>query len=104
MSGAAIRQAVILAGGKGARLGAITRTAPKPMLPIAGERPFLDYLLEMIERHGYQNILLLGGYLGEVLEAAYDGRRIGGATIRPMVRVTGRNPVSEESESCDGVP
>ena len=54
------------------------------MLPIAGDRPFLDYLLEMIERHGYEDILLLGGYLGEVLEAAYDGRRIGDATIRVL--------------------
>jgi len=83
MSGGAIRQAVILAGGKGTRLGEITRKVPKPMLPIA-DRPFLDYLIEMIERHGYEDILLLGGYLGEVLEAAYDGRRIGGATIRVM--------------------
>lgn len=80
-----IRQAVILAGGKGTRLGAITQAIPKPMLKIAGDRPFLDYLLEMIERHGYEDILLLGGYLGEVLEAAYDGRRIGGATIRVML-------------------
>ena len=80
----AIRQAVILAGGKGTRLGEITRAVPKPMLPIAGDKPFLDYLLEMIERHGYQDILLLGGYLGEVLEAAYDGRRIGDATIRVL--------------------
>jgi dTDP-glucose pyrophosphorylase/histidinol phosphatase-like enzyme len=84
MSGAAIRQAVILAGGKGTRLGAITQTIPKPMLPIAGDRPFLDYLLEMIERHGYHDILLLGGYLGEVLETAYDGRRIGNAMIRVL--------------------
>jgi dTDP-glucose pyrophosphorylase/histidinol phosphatase-like enzyme len=84
MSGAAIRQAVILAGGKGTRLGAITQTIPKPMLPIAGDRPFLDYLLEMIERHGYHDILLLGGYLGEVLEAAYDGRRLGNAVIQVL--------------------
>jgi D-glycero-D-manno-heptose 1,7-bisphosphate phosphatase len=84
MSGGAIRQAVILAGGKGTRLGAITQSIPKPMLPIADDRPFLDYLLEMVERHGYQDILLLGGYLGEVLEAAYDGRRIGDATIRVL--------------------
>jgi dTDP-glucose pyrophosphorylase/histidinol phosphatase-like enzyme len=84
MSGGAIRQAVILAGGKGTRLGAITQTIPKPMLPIAGDRPFLDYLLEMIDRHGYRDILLLGGYLGDVLETAYDGRRIGGATIRVL--------------------
>jgi dTDP-glucose pyrophosphorylase/histidinol phosphatase-like enzyme len=84
MSEAAIRQAVVLAGGKGTRLGAITQAVPKPMLPIAGDRPFLDYLLEMVERHGYEDIILLGGYLGEVLEAAYDGRRIGGATIRVL--------------------
>jgi dTDP-glucose pyrophosphorylase/histidinol phosphatase-like enzyme len=84
MSGAAIRQAVVLAGGKGTRLGAITQTVPKPMLAIAGDRPFLDYLLEMIERHGYHDILLLGGYLGEVLETAYDGRRIGRAVVRVL--------------------
>jgi dTDP-glucose pyrophosphorylase/histidinol phosphatase-like enzyme len=85
MSDAAIRQALILAGGKGTRLGAITRAVPKPMLPIAGGRPFLDYLLEMIERHGYEDIILLGGYLGEVLAAAYDGRQIGGAKIRVLL-------------------
>jgi HAD superfamily hydrolase (TIGR01662 family) len=81
---AAIRQAVILAGGKGTRLGEITRGVPKPMLPIAGDKPFLDYLLETIERHGYHDLVLLGGYLGEVLEAAYGGRRIGDATIRVL--------------------
>jgi dTDP-glucose pyrophosphorylase/histidinol phosphatase-like enzyme len=84
MSGAAIRQAVILAGGKGTRLGGITRAIPKPMVPVAGDKPFLDYLLEMIERHGYHDIILLGGYLGEVLEAAYDGRQIGKAAVRVL--------------------
>jgi dTDP-glucose pyrophosphorylase/histidinol phosphatase-like enzyme len=85
MSATAIRQAVILAGGKGTRLGEITRAVPKPMLPIAGGQPFLDYLLEMIERHGYEDIILLGGYLGEVLAAAYDGREIGDAKIRVLL-------------------
>ena len=79
-----IRQALILAGGRGTRLGAITEAIPKPMLKIAGDKPFLDYLIEMIERHGYEDIVLLGGYLGEVLEAAYDGRRIGGARLRVL--------------------
>ena len=64
-----IRQALILAGGRGTRLGEITEAIPKPMLRIAGDKPFLDYLIEMIERHGYEDILLLGGYLGEVLES-----------------------------------
>jgi dTDP-glucose pyrophosphorylase/histidinol phosphatase-like enzyme len=80
-----IRQALILAGGRSTRLGAITEAIPKPMLRIAGDKPFIDYLIEMIERHGYEDILLLGGYLGEVLEAAYDGRRIGRATIRVLL-------------------
>jgi dTDP-glucose pyrophosphorylase/histidinol phosphatase-like enzyme len=84
MSAQAIRQAVILVGGKGTRLGAITRAVPKPMLPIAGDRPFVDYLLEMIERHGYRDIVLLAGHLGETLEAAYDGRRTGNATVRVL--------------------
>jgi dTDP-glucose pyrophosphorylase/histidinol phosphatase-like enzyme len=84
MSGGAIRQAVILVGGKGTRLGAITRAVPKPMLPIAGGRPFVGYLLEMIERHGYRDIILLAGHLGEALEAAYGGRRIGKAMVRVM--------------------
>jgi dTDP-glucose pyrophosphorylase/histidinol phosphatase-like enzyme len=89
MSGEAIRQAVILVGGKGTRLGAITRAVPKPMLPIAGGRPFVDYLLEMIERHGYRDIILLAGHLGEALEAAYDCRHIGEAMVRVM-----REPVA----------
>ena len=84
MSGVAIRQAVILVGGKGTRLGAITRAVPKPMLPIGGGRPFVDYLLEMIERHGYRDIVLLAGYRGEALETAYAGRRIGKAMVRVM--------------------
>lgn len=84
MSGEAIRQAVILVGGKGTRLGEITRAVPKPMLPVGGGRPFVDYLLEMIERHGYRDIILLAGYLGEALETAYAGRRIGKALVRVM--------------------
>ncbi len=79
-----IRQAVILVGGRGTRLGEITRDIPKPMLPIAGDRPFLDHLLEMVERHGYQDIILLAGHLGERVTEAYDGRQIGGARVRVL--------------------
>ena len=103
MSKRAIWQAVILAGGKGTRLGAITRSVPKPMLPIAGGRPFLDYLLEMIERHGYQDIVLLGGYLGEVLEVAYGGRRIGDATIRVLREPVPLGTAGALTVACDAL-
>jgi len=55
------RQAVILAGGLGTRLGALTRETPKPLLPVAG-KPFLDYLLWNLERHGFERVLFLLGY------------------------------------------
>lgn len=82
MSTEPIRQVVILVGGKGTRLGDITREIPKPMLPIASNRPFLEYLIEWIERHGYEEILLLAGYLGDKVEEVYHDRRIGAAHLR----------------------
>jgi D-glycero-D-manno-heptose 1,7-bisphosphate phosphatase len=56
-----IRQAVILCGGLGTRLGALTAETPKPLLPIDGT-PFLDVLLFELGRHGVRRILLLAGF------------------------------------------
>ena len=81
MSGAVARQAVVLAGGKGTRLGALTADVPKPLLPIDGDRRFLDYLLEDLARQGFGDILLLAGHLGEQVEARYHGTRIGDACL-----------------------
>ncbi len=38
------QQCVLLVGGLGTRLGALTSETPKPLLPVDG-RPFLEYLL-----------------------------------------------------------
>jgi len=56
-----IQQAVILCGGLGTRLGALTALTPKPLLPVAGE-PFLDVLLFELGRHGVRRVLLLAGF------------------------------------------
>jgi D-glycero-D-manno-heptose 1,7-bisphosphate phosphatase len=76
-----MRQAVILVGGKGTRLGASTRDTPKPLLPIVGDTRFLDYLIDNVARHGIEEILLLAGHLGEQVEARYAGRVVRGARI-----------------------
>ena len=55
-----IRQAVILCGGIGSRLGDLTAHRPKPLLDIAGD-PFLDVLLFELARHGVRRVLLLAG-------------------------------------------
>lgn len=77
-----MRQAVILVGGRGTRLGELARDIPKPLVQIAGGTRFLDYLLDNLARHGIAEILLLAGHLSETVKARYDGAVIRGAAIR----------------------
>lgn len=78
-----IRQAVILCGGLGTRLGGLTARTPKPLLPVAGS-PFLDVLVGEAVRQGFSEILLLAGYLSDEIEsyarASAAARRFG-ATV-----------------------
>ena len=76
------RQALFLVGGRGTRLGALSADTPKPMQEIAPGVRFLDLLLENAARMGFNDIVLLAGHLGDKVEAAYQGRRIGEAQIR----------------------
>src|SRR5579872_1466197 len=71
------RQAVILAGGRGTRMRPITNDRPKPMVPVLG-RPFLEYQIEQLREQGFERVLLLLGYLPEVVSDHFgDGRRWG---------------------------
>lgn len=77
-----VSQALFLVGGRGTRLGALSANTPKPMQEIAPNIRFLDLLLDHAARHGFTDIVLLAGHLGEQVEAAYAGRRIREATVR----------------------
>lgn len=57
-------QAVILCGGAGTRLGALTARTPKPLLEVGGA-PFLDTLLFQVARHGCRDVVLLAGFEAE---------------------------------------
>ncbi len=81
MSPPILRQAVVLVGGRGTRLGELARDTPKPLMPIDGDRRFLDYLLDNLARHGLEEILLVAGHLGDQIEDRYQGRRIHGAQV-----------------------
>jgi D,D-heptose 1,7-bisphosphate phosphatase len=65
----AIRQAVVLVGGLGTRLGKLTTATPKPLLN-CGDRPFLAWLLRELCRFGVEEVLLLTGHLADTVEAA----------------------------------
>lgn len=58
---APIRQAVVLAGGLGSRLGTLTAETPKPLLPVGG-RPFLEWVIGNLARHGVADVVLTIGY------------------------------------------
>ncbi len=58
---------IILAGGKGTRLGDITQDIPKPMVDIEG-KPFLYWLIKHYANQGFTNINLSLGYKAEMLE------------------------------------
>ena len=76
-----LRQAVILVGGLGTRLGERTKATPKPMLPVGG-RPFLDTLIGELARYDvFDEILLLAGHKAESILARYDGTMWGRARL-----------------------
>jgi dTDP-glucose pyrophosphorylase len=69
--------AVILAGGRGVRLGALTRELPKPMVPVAG-RPILERIVLHLVGAGVTRIYLAVNYLAERIEEHFgDGHELG---------------------------
>lgn len=68
---------VILAAGKGTRLGDLTKDTPKPMLPIAG-KPVLEYIIDQIKESGISDFALVVRYLREKVEEHFqDGSPLG---------------------------
>lgn len=55
-------QAVILVGGEGTRLRPLTSTVPKPVVPLV-DRPFIAYMLEWLNRHGVDDVVMSCGFL-----------------------------------------
>jgi mannose-1-phosphate guanylyltransferase len=72
-------RALVLAGGEGTRLRPLTRTTPKPVMPLAG-RPFLSFMLDWLRRHGSEEVILSCGFLSDgvrrVLGDIYEGMRL----------------------------
>ena len=70
-------KAVVLAGGKGARLAPYTRIIPKPMMPI-GDKAILEIMLHQMRRAGIQEVILTVGHLAGLMRAFFqDGSHLG---------------------------
>ncbi len=70
-------QAVIMAGGYGKRLGALTQNTPKPMLPV-GEQPLIETIIEQLRQSGIQKVNISTHYLPEKIREHFgDGSAFG---------------------------
>lgn len=80
------KEAIILAGGFGARLSHVVKDVPKPMAPVSG-RPFLRYLLDGLADNQFGHIVIADGYLKECIES-YFGKSYRGLEITYSQEVT----------------
>lgn len=90
MHSATLRQAAILVGGLGTRLGAITQATPKPLMPV-GDRPFLGWILRELCRFGVEEVVLLTGHLSARVHDAIAG--LVAALPRPLRVVVSDEPI-----------
>jgi len=73
-------KAVIMAGGEGTRLRPLTCDMPKPMAPICG-RPMMDYTLELLARHGFDEASVTLMYMPQVIRE-YFGEEAHGVKLK----------------------
>jgi mannose-1-phosphate guanylyltransferase len=68
---------MVLAAGLGTRLRPITYEMPKPMVPVLN-RPIMDHILELLRRHGFDELVANLSYLPKQLRERFgDGSAYG---------------------------
>ena len=65
-------KAVILAAGKGTRMGELTNERPKPMLLVQG-KPILEHIIEGLRDAGITEMFIVVGHRAEILEKHFGG-------------------------------
>ena len=71
------RKAIILAGGRGNRLGSIIETIPKPLIEVKG-KPLLQWNIELLRSHGIKEIMISVGYMADKVKEYFgDGEKFG---------------------------
>ncbi|MCP4706200.1 MAG: NTP transferase domain-containing protein [candidate division Zixibacteria bacterium] len=62
-----MKQAVILAGGKGKRLLPYTKILPKPLFPV-GDKPIIEILLHQLAKAGIKDVILAVGHQADLIK------------------------------------
>lgn len=67
-------QAIIMAAGKGSRLGSLTAGNPKSFIEIKGKK-LIEYNLDLLRYYGVDDIIIVTGYRCEAFEALTSGMK-----------------------------
>ena len=81
-------KAMILAAGRGERMGAFTRATPKPLLEVHG-KALIEYQIERLVVAGYHDIVINVAYLGEMIKARLGDGAAYGVNITYSVEAVG---------------
>ena len=65
-----IKQAIILAGGKGTRLKPFTKNIPKPLMPI-GKFTILEIVIRQLKRYGFKHITITVNHQAKLIKAFF---------------------------------
>lgn len=71
-----IKQAMILAAGKGTRMQPLTLTTPKPLVCVAN-KPLIVWHIEALRQAGIQRIVINAGYLADKMTAFFHHHDFG---------------------------
>lgn len=71
---------VIIAGGKGTRMGSAAAEMPKPMLRV-GDKPVLEHQIGCARENGITDIIILTGHLSEIIETHFSSNSFEGMNI-----------------------
>jgi len=72
-----IKDAFILAGGKGTRMRPFTYEIPKSLIPVKG-KPLLEHILELLKKYEINNVIISIGYLGNKIQDYFgNGSKFG---------------------------
>jgi NDP-sugar pyrophosphorylase family protein len=98
---------LLLAGGQATRLGSISKTVPKALVPVAG-RPFIDYQLGRLASQGIREVILCVGHFADQIRnhvgnGSRYGLRVRYSDDGPTPRGTGgavRNALASIGDGC----
>lgn len=68
-------KAIVLAAGTGSRLGELTKTRTKALVPVNG-KPLIDYLLEFFDLSFFDEIIIVGGFHYEDIKIHVEKKKI----------------------------